>query len=131
MMETMVPGQDEPDEALVRHYLSALNTGRFIDALNAFSLDASFRDESGRERHGIREIAAIFARREQPLKVEIEDLRREGDAVAVRIRMTSPADRTPKTYRSVFRVRRARIHSLEIDPLPTPRPRRGQDARSA
>ncbi len=129
MLETMVPGPEEPDETLVRHYLTALNTGRFIDALNAFSLDASFRDESGRERHGIREIAAAFARREGPLKVDIEELRREGDAVAVRVRMSSPADRTPKMYRSVFRVRRARIHSLEIDPLPNPR--RGRNARSA
>ncbi len=130
MLETIVPGPDEPDETIVRHYLTALNTGRFIDALNAFSLDASFRDESGHERHGIREIAAAFARREGPLKLEIEELRREGDTVAVRVRMTSAVDRTPKVYRSVFRVRCSRIHSLEIDPVPVSRQRQ-RDARSA
>ncbi len=121
MLESPVPGQDEPDELLVRSYFTALNSGRFLDALNAFSMDASIRDESGRERHGIREIAAAFARGERPVKVEIEDLRRQGDAVAVRVRMSFPARRGTQTYRGVFRVRHARIQSLEIDLLPVSR----------
>lgn len=121
MLETRVPGRDGPDELLVRGYLSALSTGRFLDALNAFSMDASLRDERGHERHGIREIAAAFARRERPMTLEIEDLQREGDTVAVRLRMSHPESRTEKTYRSVFRIERHRIHSIQTDPLPVSR----------
>jgi hypothetical protein len=127
----MVPGRDAPDELLVKGYLTALSSGRFLDALNAFSMDASLRDESGRERHGIREIAAAFARGERPLLVEIEDLRHEGDAVSVRVRMSFQANRAPKIYRSVFHIRRDRIHSLEIDPLPVSRSKTSRSARSA
>jgi hypothetical protein len=131
MLETAVPGRDEPDELLVKGYLTALNSGRFLDALNAFSMDASLRDESGRERHGIREIAAAFARRERPFRVEIEDIRHEGDVVSVRVRMSSPQDRTPRIYRSVFHVRRDRIHALEINPLPASRSKKRRVARTA
>jgi len=131
MLEAVVPGRDGPDELLVKGYLTALSAGRFLDALNAFSMDASFRDESGRERHGIREIAAAFARRERPLRVEIEDLRQEGDIVLVRVRMSFPENRTPKIYRSVFHVRRDRIDSLEIEPLPTSRTKKDRLARTA
>lgn len=127
----MTAGNSGPDEAVVMHYLTALNNGQFLDALNTFSMDARFRDESGRERHGIREIAASFARREGPMKVEIEELQREGDAVTVRVRMTSSSNRTAKVYRSVFRVTRDRIHSLVIDPLPAPRTRRTRLVKSA
>lgn len=130
MLETAYPARRESDELLVKGYLAALDTGRFLDALNAFSMDASLRDESGRERHGIREIAAAFARGERPVKVEVEELRREGDAVAVRIRMSNSRSRTPRTYRSVFRISRDRILSLEIDPLPSARPKKSRPARS-
>ena len=131
MLETRTPGHDGPDELLVRGYLSALNTGRFLDALNAFSMDASLRDETGHERHGIREIAAAFARRERPLTLEIEDLERDGDTVNVRLRMSFPKSRTEKSYRSVFRVERDRIHSLEIDLMPASRSPKRPIARSA
>jgi ketosteroid isomerase-like protein len=106
------------EEALVRDYLTALNEGHFLDALNTFSMDASMRDAAGRERRGIREIAAAFARDERPVRVEIEELTREGDAVAVRVRMRFPQSSVPKTYRSVFRVRRDRIQSLVVDSRP-------------
>ena len=131
MLETMIAGSGEPDEALVRHYLTALNNGQFLDALNTFSMDARLRDESGRERHGIREIAASFARREEPMKVEIEDLQREGDAVAVRVRMTTSTNRAPKVYRSVFQINRDRIRSLVIEPVTAARTRRTRLAKSA
>jgi len=127
----MVPGWEEPDERLVKDYLDALSAGRFLDALNAFSMEASFRDESGRERHGIREIAAAFALHVRPLSVEIEELRHEGDVLSVRVRMSFPENRTPKIYRSVFRIRRDRIDSLEIDSLPASRPKKGRLARPA
>ncbi len=106
------------DETLVRDYLMALNEGHFLDALNSFSMDASMRDAAGRERRGIREIAAAFAREDRPVGVEIEELTREGDAVAVRLRMRFRESRSPKTFRSVFRIRRDRIQSLVTDPLP-------------
>ncbi|HYM40957.1 MAG TPA: nuclear transport factor 2 family protein [Thermoplasmata archaeon] len=124
MMEAMNAGSGGPEEALVRHYLTALNNGRFLDALNAFSMDARLRDELGHERHGIREIAASFAHRGEPIKVEIEEVRQEGDAVTARVRMTSSANRAPKVYRSVFRVDRDRIRSLVIEPVPPARARR-------
>lgn len=131
MLEAVVPGRDGPDELLVKGYLTALSAGRFLDALNAFSMDALFRDESGRERHGIREIAAAFARRERPLRVEIENLQHEGDVVSVRVRMSFPTNRTPKIYHSIFHVRRDRIHSLEIEPLPASPSKKDRLARPA
>ncbi len=130
MIEQTLPGPGEPEEAIVRHYLAALNDGQVLEALSVFSMDASLRDETGHERHGIREIAAAFARRERPVKVEIEDLRREGDKLAVRVRMSSPADRRPKFYRSVFRVGGDRIRALEISPLPASKSSKGRPAQS-
>ncbi len=112
------------DETLVRGYLTALNSGRVVDALNSFSMDACLRDETGRERRGIREIAAAFAHSGRPVKIEIEELTREGDTVAVRIRMSDPQSRSPQSYRSVFRIRRNRIQSLVINPLPAKGSRR-------
>ncbi len=120
MFESIV---SSPDEAVVRHYLTALGEGHVLDALNAFSMDAQLRDQSGRERHGIREIAAAFASQERPMTVDIEDLEKKGEVVAVRVRMTFPESREPREYRGVFRVSRDRIHSLEIDPVPARRSR--------
>ena len=117
------------DEAVVRHYLSALGSGHVLDALNTFSMDARMRDEAGRERHGIREIAAAFASQEHPEKVDIEELEKEGEAVAVRVRMTFAGALEPRVYRSVFRVSRDRIHSLIMDPVPMRSSRRRQFAR--
>ncbi len=131
MPELLAPVRAEPDEAVVRHYLEALNSGQVLEALNAFSMDARMRDESGRERRGIREIAAAFASHERPLKVDIEELQKEGAAVAVRVRLTYPETRETRVYRSVFRVNRDRIRSLVMDPLPVPPARRGKAARSA
>ncbi len=113
----------DAEEAVVRHYLTALGNGRVLDALNSFSMDARLRDASGRERHGIREIAAAFASQEHPVRVEIEELEKEGEAVAVRMRMTFPETHEPRVYRSVFRVSRDRIRSLVIDPVPARRGR--------
>ena len=119
------------DEAVVRRYLAALGNGQVLDALGAFSMDACMRDEAGRERHGIREIAAAFANREPPVRVEIEDLENEGEAFAVRVRMTFPATPEPRLYRSVLRVSRERIRSLVIDPLPAPGRNRRKVAQAA
>lgn len=131
MLETRVPGQDGPDESLVRDYLRALSSGRFLDALSAFSMDASLREESGLERHGIREIAAAFARRERPLTMEIEDLHREGDAVSVLLRMRLPNHPADEEYRSLFHIRQDRIRSLEIETMPGPRSRKDRFGRPA
>ena len=119
------------DEAVVRHYLTALGNGHVLDALNAFSMDAQLRDGTGRERHGIREIAAAFPSQERHGRVDNEDLRNEGGTVAVRVRMTFPKDHEPRAYRGVFRVSRERIRSLILDPVPTSRTRRGQVAQSS
>jgi len=121
MSEPDSSASDSSDEAVVRHYLLAWNNGQVLDVLNAFSMNARLRDVAGRERHGIREIAKAFAGRERQIRLDIEDLRREGDTVAVRMRLTSPKDHTPRTYRSVFRVSRDRIESLEIVPVPLKR----------
>lgn len=115
------PDATNPNEALVRGYLTALDRGRILDALNAFSLDARLQDETGRERRGIREIAAAFARRELPAKVDIEDLEREGDTVTARVRLDFPGERGSRSYRSVFWVRRDRIGALVMEPLPRKR----------
>lgn len=106
------------DEDVVRTYLTALNNGQILEALNTFSLDARLRDETGRERHGIREIAESFVARKHPVKVDIEDLETRGDTVAVRVRMMFPEGREAKVYRSLFRVSRDRIRSLEIHRVP-------------
>ncbi len=117
----------------MRHYIAALNNGQVVEALSAFSMDASLRDESGRERHGIREIAAAFALRERRVRIDIEELRREGDKFSLRVRMSDPESRKPKIYRSVFHVGGDRIHALEIDPLPvsgSPKARLARSVRS-
>ncbi len=114
-------GTTSADEAVVRHYLTALGNGHVLDALNAFSMDARMREASGRERRGIREIAAAFASQEHPVHVDIEALEKEGESVAVRVRMTFPEAREPRVYRSLFRVSRDRIRSLVIDSLPARR----------
>ncbi len=119
------------DERVVRTYLTALNNGQTLDALNAFSLDARFRDEAGRERRGIREIARAFATRERPLQVDIEDLENDGESVAVRLRMTYPGGQRKREYRSVFRISRNRIRSLVIDPIPAHRASRRRQGRPA
>lgn len=115
--ETM-PGPERADEDLVRHYLAALSRGEIIEVLDAFSMDASMRDELGRERRGIREIAKAFASQVRPSRVEVEALERTGDAVAARVRMDFPTGHETQVYRTVFRVRRNRIHSLVIDAIP-------------
>ncbi len=120
----------DPEEVLVRHYLSALGNGQMLDALNTFSMDARLRDEAGRERHGIREIAAAFMNRQRPARMDIEDLQKEGEAVAVRVRMTFEGTREPRVYRNVFRVSRDRIRSLDIDAVPTRPTRRSRKGRS-
>jgi SnoaL-like protein len=119
------PKTTNTDEAVVRHYLAAISAGNVLDALSAFSMDARMRDEGGRERNGIREIAAAFASQGHPVRVEVEEVQREGETVAVRMRMTFPEGSAPKEYRSVFRVSRERIHSLVMDPVPMRRVRRG------
>ncbi len=119
----------DKEETIVRQYLAALDRDAVLDAINAFSLDARMRDEAGRERRGIREIAAAFAIREHPVKVDIEELEKEGEEVAVRVRMTFPEAREPRVYRSVFHVSRDRIRSLVIDPLPARRPHGGRVGR--
>lgn len=119
------------EEAVVRHYLAALDRGEVLDALNAFSMDARLRDPAGKERHGIREIAAAFASQDRPVKVDIEDLEKEGEEVAVRVRMTFPESHEPRVYRSVFRVSRDRIRSLVMDPLPARPSRRERVGRPA
>lgn len=106
------------EEAVVRHYLAALDRGQVVDALNTFSMDARLRDASGQEQRGIREIAAAFASNERPMSVDIEELEKEGEAIAVRVRMTFREAEEPRIYRSVFRVSRDRIRSLVTDPLP-------------
>ncbi len=128
MSETEAKGADEQ---VVRTYLTALNNGQILDMLNAFSLDARLRDEAGRERRGIREIAEAFAARERPVQVDIEDLENEGEAVAVRMRMSYPRGQREREYRSVFRVSRNRIHSLVIDPIPAHPASRRRQSRPA
>ncbi len=118
MSELDAPTAMRPEEAVVRDYLTALNSGHVVDVLNAFSMDARLRDSAGRERHGIREIAEAFAGRERHVKVDLEDVRREGDAVSVRVRLTYSEDRPSRDFQGVFRVRHNRIESLAIDPLP-------------
>lgn len=114
-----MPSPDGSDERVVQEYLAALETGRVLDALSAFSMDASFRDESGAERHGIREIAALFARRGRPAHLELEDVSREGAVLVARVRMRPGAGRRPKVYRGVLRVYGQRIRSVEIEARPS------------
>ncbi len=130
MSELRAPGPGGPETALVRHYLTALNEGQVLDALSAFSMDAQMRDASGRERHGIREIAAAFANRPRPLKVDVDDVRQEGETVAVRMRMSFPEDHELREFQGVFRVSHERIRSVTVDPVPSSRSRRSRLSRT-
>ncbi len=125
------PESSRGNESVVRRYLTALNQGHVLDALNTFGMDAEMRDWAGRERHGIREIAAAFAGREHPVQVEVERLETRGDAVMVRLRVIFAGSHESRIYRSEFHVTRDRIRSLLIEPVPSRRTPEDRAALSA
>jgi len=105
-----MPTHDEgttPEET-VEGFLEALRSGRILDALDVFSMKAVIRDPRGREHRGIREIVNYVNR--LPRTLEIEELRRDGDAVMAIVR-SGRDDRARHTYA----LDRGRIQALRIE----------------
>ena len=109
----MSPGANE---VLVRAYFDALRRGAIVDALNAFATDATLLGEDGRRRRGIREIAAFFASRRDPMEIHIDELKKSRDSVTARIRVEDARTGQTHGYRDVFRLGRHRIRSLSVEP---------------
>ena len=103
------------NEALVRAYFDALRRGAIVDALNAFATDATLLGEDGRSRRGIREIAAFFASRRDPMAIHIDELERSRDSITARIRVEDARTGQTHGYRDVFRLGRHRIRSLTVE----------------
>ncbi|HLE54994.1 MAG TPA: nuclear transport factor 2 family protein [Thermoplasmata archaeon] len=104
------------NEVLVRAYFDALRRGAIVDALNAFATDATLLGEDGRRRRGIREIAAFFASRRDPMEIHIDELKKSRDSVTARIRVEDARTGQTHGYRDVFRLGRHRIRSLSVEP---------------
>ncbi len=115
--ETKSPGPNT-NEALVRDYFDALRRGAIVDALNAFATDATFLGEDGRSRRGIREIAAFFANRRDPLTIQVDAVERVQGSIIARVRVQDGRSGRTEEYRDVFRLSGQRIRSLTVEPRP-------------
>src|SRR2546428_3353772 len=98
MSLSLYPAGRTPEE-IVRSLLDALGSGRVLDALDAFALDAVIRDARGREHRGIREIAD-FVNRVEPESLRTESIRQDHGAVTavVRSRNRGREERRKHTY---------------------------------
>src|SRR2546426_4388088 len=90
---------ETPPEETVRRFLDALASGRVLDALDAFAMDAVIQDARGEEYRGIREIVE-FVNRLRPGSMRAEDIVKERDTVTatVQSRAGGGAGRGRDTY---------------------------------
>src|SRR2546426_10373088 len=71
---------ETPPEETVRRLLNALASGRVLDALDAFAMDAVIQDARGEGYRGIREIVE-FVSRLRPGSMRAEDIVKQRDTV--------------------------------------------------
>ena len=114
---------DTPPEETVRRFLDALASGRVLDALDAFAMDAVIRDARGEEYRGIREIVE-FVNRLGPGSLRAEDIVKERDTVTATVR--SRTGGREERSRHTYTLGGGRVRSLRIDA--GGRPRRGASA---
>jgi hypothetical protein len=114
---------ETPPEETVRRLLDALASGRVLDALDTFAMDAVIRDARGEEHRGIREIVE-FVNRLRPGSMRAEDIEKERDTVTATVR--SRTGGREERARHTYTLGGGRVRSLRIDA--GGRPRRGASA---
>ena len=114
---------ETPPEETVRRLLDALASGRVLDALDTFAMDAVIQDARGEEHRGIREIVE-FVNRLRPGSMRAEDIVKEQDTVTATVR--SRTGGREERARHTYTLGGGRVRSLRIDA--GGRPRRGASA---
>jgi len=114
---------ETPPEETVRRLLDALASGRVLDALDTFAMDAVIQDARGEEYRGIREIVE-FVNRLRPGSLRAEDIVKERDTVTATVR--SRTGGREERARHTYTLGGGRVRSLRIDA--GGRPRRGASA---
>jgi len=114
---------ETPPEETVRRLLDALASGRVLDALDTFAMDAVIQDARGEEHRGIREIVE-FVNRLRPGSMRAEDIVKERDTVTATVR--SRTGGREERARHTYTLGGGRVRSLRIDA--GGRPRRGAPA---
>ena len=114
---------ETPPEETVRRLLDALASGRVLDALDTFAMDAVIQDARGEEYRGIREIVE-FVNRLRPGSMRAEDIVKERDTVTATVR--SRTGGREERARHTYTLGGGRVRSLRIDA--GGRPRRGASA---
>ena len=114
---------ETPPEETVRRLLDALASGRVLDALDTFAMDAVIQDARGEEHRGIREIVE-FVNRLRPGSMRAEDIVKERDTVTATVR--SRTGGREERARHTYTLGGGRVRSLRIDA--GGRPRRGASA---
>ena len=109
---------ETPPEETVRRFLDALASGRVLDALDAFAMDAVIQDARGKEHRGIREIVE-FVNRLPPGSLRAEDIVKERDTVTATVR--SQAGGREERVRHTYTFGGGRVRSLRIDAGGRPR----------
>lgn len=109
---------ETPPEETVRRFLDALTSGRVLDALDAFAMDAVIRDARGNEHKGIREIVE-FVNRLRLGSFRAEDIVKERDTVTATVR--SRAGGREERVRHTYTLGDGRVRSLKIDAGGRPR----------
>ena len=106
-----VPPEAPPRET-VRKFLDALGSGRVLDALDTFAIDAVVRDANGNEHRRMREIAK-FVNRLAPQPLQIENIQEDRDTVTAIVR--SGAGGKGRRMRHTYTVGGGRLQSLRIE----------------
>ena len=109
---------ETPPEETVRRLLDALASGRVLDALDTFAMDAVIQDARGEEYRGIREIVE-FVNRLRPGSMRAEDIVKERDTVTATVR--SRAGGREERARHTYTLGGGRVRSLRIDAAGRPR----------
>ncbi len=108
----------EPSDpvALARRFLESLRDGRLVDALDTLSPDAVISDETGHDRHGIREITASLLPYRIPSRLAADRVEAHGSVVSAVVRIPAGPGGRDRRYRARIQVRAGRIHSVGFRP---------------
>ena len=109
---------ETPPEETVRRFLDALASGRVLDALDAFAMDAVIQDVKGNQHKGIREVIE-FVNQLRPGSLRAEDIVKERDTVTATVR--SWAGGREERVRHTYTFGDGRVRSLKIDAGGRPR----------
>jgi hypothetical protein len=111
--------RETPPEETVRRFLDALGSGRVLDAIDAFAMDAVIRDARGKEHRGIRAIVE-FVNHLRPGPLRAEEIVNEQDTVTATVR--SRAGGREERARHTYTIGGGRVRSLRIETGGRPHP---------